>query len=93
MNGENVAAGRGISEKEANRLFELGSNVITTGNHVWENWKAKALLATNANVLRPFNYPSGNAGRGYVVAPCNGFNIAVLNIQGRTFMQAIDCPF
>jgi len=92
-NGENSSGGRGISDKEAKQIFDCGVTVITTGNHVWENWKAKSLLATNQQVLRPFNYPSGNPGRGYCIVSNNGFTIGVMNMKGRTFMQAIDCPF
>ncbi|MFH1051480.1 MAG: TIGR00282 family metallophosphoesterase [bacterium] len=92
-NGENADKGKGITKREADMLFELGINVITSGNHVWDNWSSKPLLAENPNVLRPFNYPAGNVGMGYVVQEKEDFNICVLNIQGRTFMQPIDCPF
>lgn len=92
-NGENADKGKGISKKEAQQLFELGINVITTGNHVWDNWSSKPLLVENPNVLRPFNYPAGNVGMGYVVQDLEDFSICVLNLQGRTFMQTIDCPF
>jgi 2',3'-cyclic-nucleotide 2'-phosphodiesterase len=94
INGENSAAGRGITEVESQLLFEAGANVITTGNHVWENWKSRGLLASNPNILRPFNYPGGNPGRGWIVSMAKDESpIAVVNIQGRTFMQPIDCPF
>lgn len=94
MNGENVCEGKGITEVEADILFELGANIITTGNHVWENWKSKPLLSTNPRVLRPLNYPTGNAGYGYFIYKLNeNVEIAVLNLQGRTFMYTIDCPF
>ena len=92
-NGENACGGRGITEVEAKRIFAAGANVITTGNHVWENWKGKPLLASNQNVLRPFNYPQGNTGKGYGFFSCEKGTVGVVNIQGRTFMQAIDCPF
>jgi len=92
-NGENADKGKGISKKEAAQLFELGIDVITTGNHVWDNWSSKPLLAENPNVLRPFNYPAGNVGMGFVIKEKESLSICVLNIQGRTFMQPIDCPF
>jgi len=92
-NGENADKGKGISKKEAEQLFEFGIDVITTGNHVWDNWNSKPLLAENSNVLRPFNYPAGNVGLGYTFHEKEEFNICVLNLQGRTFMQPIDCPF
>ncbi|MDR0927054.1 MAG: TIGR00282 family metallophosphoesterase [Ignavibacteria bacterium] len=94
INGENICNGKGITEREADKLFELGANVITTGNHIWENWISKPLMKSNNLVLRPYNYPPGNIGRGYaVVTHPLGFDIAVLQLQGRVFMPPIDCPF
>lgn len=93
-NAENASAGKGLTEEEANRLFSIGIDILTSGNHVWDNWKSKPLLSSNQRVLRPLNYPPGNAGRGYTFFTLeDGFEIAVLNLQGRTYMQAIDCPF
>ncbi|MCX7735682.1 MAG: TIGR00282 family metallophosphoesterase [Candidatus Kapabacteria bacterium] len=93
-NGENAAAGKGLTEEEANRLFALGIDILTSGNHVWDNWKSRPLLSANQKVIRPLNYPPGNAGRGYTFFSLeNQTEVAVLNIQGRTYMQAIDCPF
>ena len=94
VNGENADQGKGITKKEADLLFDWGVNVITTGNHIWDNWGSKPLLVQNPSVLRPFNYPAGNIGRGYIVHKLDdGTEICVLNLQGRTFMQSIDCPF
>lgn len=94
VNGENIVNGKGLSEKEAQQLFDAGTNVITTGNHVWENWLSRPLLASNPNVLRPMNYPPGNPGRGFTVITLeNGKTVGVVQIQGRTYMQPIDCPF
>lgn len=93
-NGENASQGKGITEVEANILFELGVNIITTGNHVWDNWKSKPLLSKNNKVLRPLNYPPGNAGYGYSFHEIEpGKDVCVLHLQGRTFLQTIDCPF
>jgi 2',3'-cyclic-nucleotide 2'-phosphodiesterase len=94
VNGENVTNGKGIIARDADFLFDLGVDIITTGNHVWDNWKGKPLLAENPLVLRPFNYPPGNVGRGFAFFAINeNITAAVVNIQGRTFMQTIDCPF
>ena len=94
VNGENAAAGRGITEVESKQIFNAGADVITTGNHVWDSWKGKPLLASDAQIVRPMNYPSGNVGKGYVVCETeDGVKIAVLQLQGRTYMQTIDCPF
>ncbi|MCL2039030.1 MAG: TIGR00282 family metallophosphoesterase [Bacteroidetes bacterium] len=95
VNGENICNGKGITEREANVLLELGTSVITTGNHIWDNWYAQRLLKSSDNVLRPYNYPSGNAGLGYKITtiPYTDIKIAVMQLQGRTFMYPIDCPF
>jgi metallophosphoesterase (TIGR00282 family) len=93
VNGENVDDGKGLTEEQADEIFSLGAHIITTGNHIWENWKGRPLLANNDKVLRPLNYPSGNAGRGFKILNFDDFDIAVLQLQGRTYMQTIDCPF
>ncbi len=94
VNGENIVDGKGLTEKEADDLFAAGVHAITTGNHVWENWKARPLLGKYPNVLRPFNYPAENPGRGWcLVTLPGGQRIGVIQIQGRVFMQPIDDPF
>lgn len=93
VNGENSCNGRGITEDEAKQIFEAGADVITTGNHVWDNWRSKPLLASEPNIIRPLNYPQGNIGKGFLFYDYKGINIAVLQLQGRTFMQMIECPF
>ncbi len=94
VNGENIVKGKGLSAVEAKALFEAGADVITTGNHIWENWKARPLLAEDRRVLRPLNYPRRNPGWGYVVMDLlPDVQIGVLQIQGRVYMQSIDCPF
>lgn len=93
-NGENADKGKGITETEANKLFEMGINIITTGNHIWENWKSKPLLVANTNIIRPYNFPPGNVGKGYTIFKINDeIEVGIINIQGRTFMPPIDCPF
>ena len=95
-NGENAAEnGRGITEAAANLCFELGVDVITGGNHIWENadiyhiWKRK-----ENRILRPANFPRPNPGTGYtIVELTDQSRAAVINLQGRTFMMTIDCPF
>ena len=93
-NGENLTDGKGISQDDANKVFNLGVDVITTGNHVWDRWDSGKVLSENKNILRPMNYPSENLGSGFgVFESKNKIKIAVLNAQGRTFMQPIDDPF
>ncbi len=94
VNGENIVNGKGLTETEADQLFQAGVHCITTGNHIWENWKARTLLAKNPLVLRPMNYPAENPGRGWCIVPLpGGRRIGVVQIQGRVFMQPIDDPF
>lgn len=94
VNGENIENGKGLNEEQADEIFALGVDVITTGNHIWDNWKSRPLMAKNDRVIRPYNYPPGNVGKGFkIVEKSPGLNIAVVQLQGRTYMQAIDCPF
>lgn len=94
VNGENVYDGKGIRPSDAETIFKAGADVITSGNHVWERWQSKKVLADNPDVLRPLNYPQGNIGYGFTTKDLpKGGKIAVLNLQGRTFMADIDCPF
>ncbi len=93
-NGENSASGKGLTEKIVYQLFELGINVITSGNHIWNKKKIFPLLDTNPYILRPLNYPPNVPGHGSCIYEITSDKkIAVINLQGRTFMQSIDCPF
>lgn len=92
-NGENACDGKGITQKETDVLFRLGVNVITGGNHTWDRPQSQECLKTMPNVLRPHNYPRGTYGKGYFIHEHQKAKVAVLNLQGRTFMSAIDCPF
>jgi len=93
LNGENSAGGFGITPEIVHEYLEMGVDVITTGNHVWDKKEILPLLDTEPRLLRPHNYPPGNPGRGSVVVDVSGVRLAVLNLQGRTFMPPIDCPF
>jgi metallophosphoesterase (TIGR00282 family) len=88
-NGENAAAGRGITPNEAEEFFRCGVDVITTGNHVWDQKEIIPYLESGAPILRPLNFPRGVPGRG--ILKQDGFT--VINLQGRVFMADIDCPF
>ncbi len=92
-NGENAAEGKGCTEKEGTILFNLGIDVITGGNHTWDKHQSQEYLRNNPRVLRPQNYPKGTYGKGYYLAETNKGKVAVINLQGRAFMPAIDCPF
>ncbi len=93
-NGENAAGGLGLTRETAQELFETGVHVLTSGNHIWKQKEAVQLVEEEPRVLRPANYPSLCPGRGAGVflAP-GGQKVGVLNINGRTFMEPLDCPF
>ena len=92
-NGENSAGGFGITPEIVREFLDVGVDVITTGNHVWDKKEILPLFKTEPRLLRPHNYPPGNPGRGSVVVESDGVRVAVLNLQGRTFMSPIDDPF
>ncbi len=92
-NGENLSDGKGIIEKDGKQLFELGVNVITGGNHIWEKHKFQEYSKAEKNVLRPLNYPKGTYGQGYVTQTVGKNSITVVSLQGRAYLPPIDCPF
>jgi len=93
-NGENVTEGKSLSEQDANILFHAGINVFTGGNHLWDRYQIKAFLSKEKRLLRPMNYPKENPGNGFVICDIkNNTKVGVLSLQGRTFMNTIDCPF
>ncbi len=93
-NGENSAAGFGITPHLADELFETGIEVLSGGNHIWDRKEIKDYFPGQPRLLRPANFPEGSPGKGlYKGIARNGIPYAVLNVQGRTFMQALDCPF
>lgn len=93
-NGENAADGKGITPKEFFAFRQLGIDVVTSGNHVWDYSQGRKLLDEESQLLRPLNYPPESPGKGSGVFVANrGTSIAVVNLQGRTFMYSIDCPF
>lgn len=94
VNGENSAGGRGITGRIAIDLLRSGVAVITTGDHVWDQRETFNYIATEPRLLRPVNYPEGAPGQGSIVLETAKGKIAVLNVQGRTFMQPIlENPF
>ena len=93
-NGENSAGGAGITAKTAAELFGAGVDVITTGDHVWDQKETAQLLENEPRILRPLNYPPGVPGRGScVVQQGDKPPLAVVNAQGRTFMPPLENPF
>ncbi len=94
VNGENIAGGNGITPRLAIELMRWGVDVITLGDHAWDQKEILPFFETEPRLLRPGNYPPGTPGCGHVVVCGNGKKIAVINVQGRTFMRPeVDNPF
>lgn len=93
INGENLAGGIGITPKLAMEILSLGIDAITTGNHVWKKKEMIPFLMMEERVLRPLNYPPGTPGSGYTVLNKNGKTLCVVNLEGRVFMNSLECPF
>jgi len=88
-NGENAAGGIGLTSQTAEELLKAGVDVITSGNHIWHHKEIIPYLDGVLPILRPLNYPPDVPGRGYLIRE----QIMVVNLMGRVFMEAIDCPF
>jgi 2',3'-cyclic-nucleotide 2'-phosphodiesterase len=94
VNGENAAAGRGITPRLSIDLLRAGAAVITTGDHVWDQKEILTYINTEPRLLRPINYPEGAPGAGTIVLETPKGKIGVINVQARTFMQPIlENPF
>ena len=93
-NAENVAGGSGVTPALAEELFKAGVDVLTSGDHIWKRREITEYIDSNGRLLRPANYPPGTPGFGSTVVQSeSGTDVAVINLQGRVFMQAIECPF
>ncbi|MGM7701248.1 TIGR00282 family metallophosphoesterase [Pseudalkalibacillus sp. Hm43] len=93
VNGENAAHGRGITEKITRNLKQWGAQAITMGNHTWDNKEIFDFIDDVPQMVRPANFPEGTPGQGYTFVKINNIEVAVVNLQGRTFMPPLDCPF
>lgn len=94
VNCENAAGGFGITPELADYLFEQGADVLTSGNHIWDKRDIYEYIEHKPTLIRPGNYPPGLPGKGiYTSQTPTGVPYAVINLQGRTFLPSIDCPF
>src|ERR1700745_2569169 len=94
INGENAAGGFGITEAIYQEFVDAGADVITGGNHSWDQKEALVFIERAPRLLRPINYPAGTPGRGAAVIEAkNGARVLVLNAMGRLFMDPLDDPF
>lgn len=92
-NGENAAGGNGITHVVAQELYKLGIDALTLGNHTWSKREVLNFIDDDGRIIRPANYPSGVPGKGSAVISVKGKKIGILNLQGRVYMDGIDCPF
>ena len=93
VNGENSAGGFGITPDIADALFEAGVDVISTGNHVWDQQSISGYIAEEPRLLRPLNFPAGTPGRGVGLFEVGDKRVLVINVMGQLFMESLDEPF
>jgi metallophosphoesterase (TIGR00282 family) len=95
VNCENVAGGAGVDEESCRELLDAGADVLTSGNHIWRRREIVDYLdEADSRLLRPANFPAGAPGRGWATFQTpSGCPVAVINLIGRVFMDAVDCPF
>jgi metallophosphoesterase (TIGR00282 family) len=93
VNGENAANGKGITDKIYRGFLEQGADVITLGNHTWDNKEIFDFIDDAKYMIRPANFPDETPGKGYVIKQFNSISIGIINLQGRTFLPPLDCPF
>lgn len=93
-NAENAAGGSGITQKVSEELFACGVDVLTSGDHIWKKAEIFELINRDGRILRPLNFPPGAPGSGAAVFKSgSGAKVGVINVNGRVFMEALECPF
>ncbi|RLB76216.1 MAG: TIGR00282 family metallophosphoesterase [Deltaproteobacteria bacterium] len=93
-NGENAAAGYGLTAPVLRELFDAGVDVVTSGNHIWDKKEIMPILDREPRLLRPANYPPGLPGVGQgIYETAAGIKVGIMNLEGRVFMKNLDCPF
>lgn len=92
-NAENAAGGRGVTAAIVKELLDWGVHGFTMGNHTWDNKDIFEWIDEEPRMVRPANFPEGTPGKGHAVIKANGKELVIINLQGRTFLPAIDCPF
>jgi metallophosphoesterase (TIGR00282 family) len=93
-NAENASGGIGLTTEAAKELLAAGIDLLTSGNHIWKYRELLPMLDADSRLLRPLNYPEDAPGRGFgLVETAAGRSVGVINVQGRTFMDPVACPF
>lgn len=92
-NGENAAGGKGITEAVAQDLLSLGIDILTMGNHTWDNREIYNFIHQADYMVRPANYPANTPGQGFLTLSTPAGRLGVVNLSGQAFMGPLDCPF
>lgn len=93
-NAENAAGGSGIIPRIAAQLFDAGVDVLTSGDHIWKKKEIFEVIDKDRRILRPCNFPEGTPGYGWgIFSDRNGNRVGVINVNGRVFMDPLECPF
>lgn len=92
-NGENAAGGNGLNKSCAEELYNAGVDVITMGNHTWDKKEILEFIDHDPTLVRPANYPPDTPGRGSIIYSVDRVKVGVINLSGRVFLPALDCPF
>lgn len=92
-NGENSVGGRGLNRHTAEHLYDSGVEIITLGNHAWDQRELFEFIDKDERIVRPANYPDGTPGRGYTICKVGKYQALIINVMGRTFLSQLDCPF
>lgn len=93
-NAENAAHGKGLTDKICEELFTLGVDVITSGNHIWDQSAIMSYISEHPQLLRPANYPAAQPGKGSIVITArNEVPVGVINVEGQLFVGRVNCPF
>jgi len=93
VNGENASSGKGITEKIYKQFLEWGAQVVTLGNHAWDKKEVFEFIDEAEYMIRPANFPEGTPGKGIVYINVNGKEVAIINMQGLTFLPPLNDPF
>ena len=93
VNGENSAGGVGVTEETATKLFEIGADVVTLGNHAYRHRESYEFLDRESRIIRPANYPPGNPGRGHTIVEAGRMQVAVINLSGSVHLNVERSPF
>lgn len=92
-NSENASGGRGLTKDIAREIYNLGIDIITMGNHVWDQREIISFIDEDNKLIRPANYPKGAPGKGSVICSKNNIKVGIINLSGRVFMNPLDNPF